>query len=197
MRLRKGTYRYLSLRIVPFSLVVMLAIASCSNEDQVMDQMNCTNQSITPQIRSITPSDCDKKDGIIEISTLTDVTYSIDGVNFQIEGVFTDLSPGSYIVTARSGDCLSTTEAIIPSDISLTDMIVPILNSSCAISGCHVTGEQSPDLSIRSNILSASQRIISNISSGVMPPANSSGPDLTEEDIAYIRCWVESGSADN
>ncbi|TRO66302.1 Ig-like domain-containing protein [Christiangramia sabulilitoris] len=44
---------------------------------------------------------CEDPFGIITVETQEGLTYSIDGENYQESGVFTDLEPGTYEVTAK------------------------------------------------------------------------------------------------
>ena len=80
--------------------------------------------------------------------------------------------------------------------VSLDDDVLAIVNSNCAISGCHVTGEQSPDFSMKQNVLDRASRIRLRTQSGSMPP-RSSGVTLTNEEVTTLGCWVDQGAMDN
>lgn len=80
--------------------------------------------------------------------------------------------------------------------ISLADDIQPIIASNCAVSGCHVTGGQSPDFTQKQNIITRASSIRSRTSNGSMPPPQSS-LSLSSEQIGKISCWVENGAEDN
>ena len=77
--------------------------------------------------------------------------------------------------------------------ISLTNHVEPIIKSSCATSGCHIAGAQSPDLSVKSNIISFKDEIKSQVSARTMPI----GGSLSDEEIATIIGWVNAGGLDN
>ena len=83
------------------------------------------------------------------------------------------------------------------SDPSFASDVLPILNRSCALTGCHVEGFSSGDFSNYSGFSSRASNAVSRMSSGSMPPTSSSGPDPTDAQIQIIRCWIEAGSKDN
>ncbi|MCV9386567.1 hypothetical protein [Reichenbachiella ulvae] len=78
-------------------------------------------------------------------------------------------------------------------EVSLSTDVVPILDGNCAVSGCHVTGRTSPDLSVKSNIISNASSIKSEVVSGRMPR----GGSLSNTEIGLISDWVDQGAKDN
>jgi hypothetical protein len=82
-------------------------------------------------------------------------------------------------------DC-STVNAKFAADVQ------PLINSSCAISGCH-NGTQSPTLITYAQIAANAASINSQVQSGAMPKNSSFSP--TQKNI--IKCWVQSGSPNN
>ncbi len=83
------------------------------------------------------------------------------------------------------------------SDPSFAGDVLPILNASCALAGCHVEGFASGDFSNHSGFSPRAANGVSRMSSGSMPPASSTGPDPSDAQIQIIRCWVEAGAKDN
>jgi len=80
--------------------------------------------------------------------------------------------------------------------ISLEDDIQPIVTTNCAISGCHISGGQPPDLSSRQQIANRATRIKVRTQNGSMPPP-SSGLSLSNQEIKQISCWVDAGANQN
>ena len=80
--------------------------------------------------------------------------------------------------------------------VSLTNNVQPIVSNNCAVSGCHVSGAQSPNLSTKQNIIDRASRIKQRTQSRSMPPPGS-GITLTEEEMATLSCWVDNGANDN
>lgn len=80
-----------------------------------------------------------------------------------------------------------------PDEVSLTNDIVPIMNSDCAIPFCHVAGEQFPNLSVKANIISNASSIKSRTQSGNMPR----GGTLSLAQKNLIKNWVDQGKLDN
>ena len=80
--------------------------------------------------------------------------------------------------------------------ISYTQTIEPIIETNCAVSGCHVTGQQRPTLETYEQIAANADRITFRTSNGTMPPS-SSGKVLTQSEIDAINCWVDDGAQEN
>ncbi len=83
-----------------------------------------------------------------------------------------------------------------PESISFEKKVKPIINSSCALSGCHMSGHQQPTLETYAQISSNADKIRTRTSNGTMPPA-ASGISLSVEEIKIISCWVETGTPNN
>ncbi len=86
------------------------------------------------------------------------------------------------------------------SDPSFQSDVMPILNSSCAISGCHVAGFDFGDYSDYAGVKAQADNgsLVREITNKTMPPSNTTGPsELTDSQISLIECWVEKGALDN
>lgn len=79
---------------------------------------------------------------------------------------------------------------------TLSENVIPIINTNCAISGCHVSGGQFPNLTVKENIISNASTIRNHTESGFMPAAES-GLTLTASQKDDIFCWVQGGALDN
>jgi len=81
------------------------------------------------------------------------------------------------------------------------DDIRPIIDASCAISGCHVPGgEGSGDFEDYNGIkekADSGNLMTRVVVLGDMPPANSTGPVPTAMQRNLIRCWIEDGAQMN
>ena len=87
------------------------------------------------------------------------------------------------------------------SDPSYMNDILPIVNATCALAGCHEAGFVNGDFTtydgLKSKVDNGSllQRAVEDKE---MPPANSNGPtELTEEQIKLFNCWIEDGAPNN
>ena len=87
------------------------------------------------------------------------------------------------------------------SNPSYTMDIKPIIDNTCALSGCHVTGFVQGDfttydgLKTRADSGALLERVVTKKE---MPPANSAGPvELTESQIKLFNCWIEDGAPNN
>lgn len=79
---------------------------------------------------------------------------------------------------------------------TLSDHIIPIINTNCAVQGCHVSGTGRVDLRVKKNIIKNAATIRSFTQNGIMPPPQT-GNMLTAQQKEDIFCWVENGAMDN
>ncbi len=85
--------------------------------------------------------------------------------------------------------------------ISYQNDIVPIINTTCALSGCHIEGFSNGDFTSYNGLKSKADngrlnsRVVVNKN---MPPSNSSGPkSLSAQQIIAFKCWIADGAPDN
>lgn len=191
------------------AFIMLFGIYACSNENAeetpapqgVNNPSPCaSNLEIT--VNETVGSNCGQSEGSITVSgsggTGT-LVYSIDGQSFQSDGKFSNLKSGTYTITVKDASgCTNVVEAKVElvQDVSLASDIVPLMQSNCAVSGCHVSGAQNPNFSDKANILQNASQILSRTSNRSMPPS-SSGKSLTDAQIELIRCWVDAGAKDN
>jgi len=83
-----------------------------------------------------------------------------------------------------------------PGGTSFSQTISPLISTNCAITGCHVNGQQAPTLENYAQISANAGRIKAKTSNGTMPPPTS-GQSLTQQEIDDIACWVDAGAPDN
>lgn len=143
-----------------------------------------------------TETDCGAATGTITVSASGGsgtYTYAVDGNTYQSSNVFTDLESGTYEVKVKDDEgCVYTELTEVYSNVSLANEIVPVINSTCAVSGCH-SGAQSPNLSTKSGIMSNAANIKKQTQSGAMPKEGT----ISQENIDKIACWVDDGARDN
>jgi hypothetical protein len=127
------------------------------------------------------------------VSGIGPYTFKINGGEFQSGNTFTNLSQGEYSVIVKdSSGCEAGQSVKIKSGISFTSSILPIIQKSCTISGCH-NGSQFPDLRVFKNIQDNAARIKTQTASRSMPL----GGALTQSEIDAIACWVDDGAPQN
>ena len=86
-------------------------------------------------------------------------------------------------------NCASVTNKAFAADVN------PIIQSSCAISGCHAAGSTNGPgaLTNYTQISTAAASIRSAVSSGRMPQ----GSTLSSAQKSSIICWIDSGTPNN
>lgn len=169
----------------------------------VRDESNCTataeaavqNVDGLNIIVASTIAGCGTANGTITVNAVggeAPFLFSINNNGFQGENVFGGLSGGTYSVTAKDASgCEVTSEVKVLAGISSTD-IQNIIETNCAVSGCHA-GNVSPDLRSLDNIRNKADQIQIRTANKTMPPPSSSF-SLTDTEIAAINCWVEDGA---
>lgn len=172
----------------------------------IEDRDGCTSQTqfnlqagpngVTINVGSKTSSDCFEATGSIQVSASGgdgDFMYSLDGGTTQQSNVFNLVSSGNHTITAIDGTgCEASISTFVESTVSLSANIIPIIDTNCAISGCH-NGTQFPRLTSTNDIIQQASRIKAETQARTMPRDGS----LTQEEIDLIACWVDDGAKDN
>lgn len=145
---------------------------------------------------TISDAGCGSQSGQIAIEATGGVEpyiYRLNGGNDQESNTFNNLAKGTYSVSVEDSEgCIVSQEVTVTSGISFENTIKPIIESSCAISGCH-NGSVSPDLRTLSTIQSRASAIKTRTGNGSMPK----GSTLSQEKIDQIACWVDDGAPSN
>ena len=84
-------------------------------------------------------------------------------------------------------------------DVSYANDLVPIINKACALSGCHVEGFRNGDFTSFTDFKARADNgtLESRVVGMSMPPASSTGPSLTDEEIMMFKCWIDAGAQNN
>jgi hypothetical protein len=126
-------------------------------------------------------------------------TYNKNNGPFTDNATFANLATGTYTIIVKDADgCTFTvTKTISRGDTgtSWSGEIQNIISTNCAVSGCHVSGGQPPNLSTLNGVQTFSNSVKSRTGNGSMPP--SSRTDLTANQIKKIACWVDDGAKNN
>ena len=78
--------------------------------------------------------------------------------------------------------------------VTFKDVIKPIIDTNCTVTGCHVPGTGLPDFTQFSVIELEANSIKERTSIGDMPRG---GRVLTDLQIAQIACWIDNGALNN
>lgn len=153
-------------------------------------------EGVNLQSMAVTDAGCGTNNGSIQV-TATGGTepyeFRINGGEAQSSNHFTGLGSGAYTVTIADQTGCETTENVeILSGISYQGSVRTIIETNCAISGCH-NGNTFPDFRSMSNIQANAGRIRTRTGNKSMPPNSS----LSQQEIDLIACWVNDGALDN
>lgn len=102
------------------------------------------------------------------------------------------LTAGTLFLLASSCKKKDATPSNCSTTLSFSKDIQPIINSNCAISGCH-NGSAKPNLTSYSNVKAETSAIKSEVSSGSMPK----GRTMSAADKDALLCWIANGAANN
>lgn len=174
---------------------------SVRDEHQCMATVETTlnNESDLAITVDVGDAGCNTTNGSIMISATGGVapyTYRLNSGDLQSEHEFTGLAPGAYAITiVDENGCEANENVNVVSGLSLATNIKLIIDSNCAVSGCHI-GNGLPDFRNSATIIANAANIRSHTTAKTMPPP-SSGIQLTDDQISQIACWVNDGAPNN
>jgi hypothetical protein len=124
-------------------------------------------------------------------------TFRINNGISSNDSVFTNLSHGAYSVFVRdTKNCTYTFTTSVPranTGVSWANQIKPIVDVSCAKSGCHVNGTGRIDLTKFDVVKANAAQIKTRVVNKSMPFDGT----LTADQIELIACWVDDGGLNN
>ena len=122
-------------------------------------------------------------------------TYKLGTETFTDNNTFSGLSIGNYSIFIKDvNDCTTSLSVTVPrgfTGVSWANEIKPIMETSCATSGCH-NGTR-PDLREYKNAKFYAGQIKSKTRDRSMPREGT----LTQQQIDLIACWVDDGAFEN
>ena len=205
----KPPYRYLlEGKEVTFS-GAFKNLASGEYKVQVLDANNCegflkvklesAQGGLVATTYNTTDNTCFSNNGTITVKTengMKPLQYRLDDQPFQTDSVFYKLDKGSYKVTVRDASgCqyqfYTTIEHGI-TGVSYRNDVQPILSRNCNMSGCH-NGDAGSTINFTqfSTVRFYGSILIRYAS------MNHRQPPISQQEIDYIRCWVEDGKPEN
>lgn len=176
-------------------LVLATFFWSCGNDNEP-EVVDCGASGLIISVVSSTDTSCGSSGGMIEVAAsggFGGYKYQINEGEFQENGVFSSLGPGKYILSVTDSEgCSASVDAQLYSGISFAESIQPIIETNCAISGCH-DGSGNVDYRVFQNLKNNPADIKSRTQSGDMPRNGT----LTQMEIDMIACWVDDGALNN
>lgn len=123
-------------------------------------------------------------------------TFKLGNGSFSGDNSFSGLSSGTHTIVVKDNiGCSITLSLTVPKGSSGTSWateIKPIMEASCAQSGCH-NGSSRPDLRKIENAKFYAKSIKSKTQDRSMPREGT----LTQQQIDLIACWVDDGAINN
>jgi hypothetical protein len=168
------------------------------DSNQCMDTLlvNVRNSNGLNIAFETTAAGCKTSEGTVSVTAFDGTSpyqFALDEGAFSTSNTFTGLSAGEYTLTANDASGCEVSQKIrIRSGISYANSISGIIETNCAVSGCH-NGSQFPDFRVFKNVQDNATEIKTLTANGSMPPGN----PLTQAEIDKIACWVDDGAPDN
>lgn len=146
-----------------------------------------------------TQSGCKTSSGAITINATGGTgpySYQLNNGTATSTSTFSSLAAGSYSVKVTDNTGCSVTQTVkVLSGVSFTAEIKTIIDTNCAVSGCHVSGGAAPvSFTSLANIQASASEIKSRTQSGNMPK---NGSKLPQAQLDAIACWVDDGALNN
>ena len=110
-------------------------------------------------------------------------------------GFFTLVFCSSLVWTgcgSDDDDDINTTPDPTP-EVSFKSTVKPIIDTSCAISGCHVAGTGRVDFTVLANIQAQASTMKVKLNNGSMPKTGT----ITSTQKTNIVNWIDQGAKDN
>jgi hypothetical protein len=170
----------------------------------IVTQLASVNSALTTlelTVSATQDTGCPTSNGAIVVTATggdQPYAYRLNTNAYQAGNSFTGLAAGNYSITVSdaSGCPTSGNTTITRQGPGFAADIKTIITSKCAISGCH-NGSRSPNLTTYTGIKNNASAVLSRVTSKAMPPSNSSGGSLTQQQINLITCWVNDGAPNN
>jgi hypothetical protein len=162
---------------------VTILAADFSFTTSIEPNMSCLggNGSVTVEVTSANPP----------------YSFRLGNGNFTADNFFDGLTTGNHVITAQdNNNCSVSLSVTIPqgsTGTSWSDDIKPIMEKSCAITGCHNGVSRSNDFSEFASVKSFANSIKTKTKDRSMPFDGS----LTQNEIDLIACWVNDGALQN
>ena len=165
----------------------------------------CAGLTFTVSGTAVTATPCmATPNGSVTVTTSgggSGFTFNLNGGAYQASATFTNLVAGTYTVGAKeAGGCVKTASVTVNATPagSLFAAVKTIINTNCAISGCHAgaTPTGGIDFTQECNIVANATRIKARAVDAFntvnqMPPPPSAG--LSQNDRNAITNWVNAG----
>lgn len=168
------------------------------DSNQCMDTLlvNVRNSNGLNIAFETTAAGCKTSNGAVSVTALDGTApyhFALNEGTFSTNNTFTGLSGGEYTLTVNDASGCEVSQKIrIKSGVSYANAVSGIIETKCAVSGCH-NGSQFPDFRVFKNVQDNAAEIKTLTGNGSMPPGN----PLTQAEIDNIACWVDDGAPHN
>ena len=180
-------------------VVIVKDDKNCERSLQV--DINAPNSTLNATVTASADSECITNNGSITVTASggnAPYRYGWASGTFITSNVLSNLKFGQYSVIVKdANDCQKIISVIVPrgnTGISYANVIKPIFDTNCNITGCHGAGTGSRDWTVFNNVKSHAANIKTRTGNRSMPIGDKT---LTQDEIDKIACWVDDGANQN
>jgi len=156
------------------------------------------NFSVT--LNTTDDTDCVTGNGRVEV-TVNEATgpyrYAIDGGGFTDSNIIEGLKHGDHLLTVADASGCGVTKSVTIArgitGVSWQQDILPIMQTRCAIAGCHNGISRANDWRVYAQVKANAAEIRKRTQNKSMPFDN----EMPQANIDLIACWVDEGAKDN
>ncbi|MCB0494457.1 MAG: hypothetical protein KDC93_18795 [Cyclobacteriaceae bacterium] len=180
-------------------VVIVTDFNSCERQLDVLIEAAGSDLSLI--VTLVADTDCLTGNGTItadETGGVGPFEFRLDNGSFSSASTFTALEAGNYAVEVKDNEGCSFVKIVTiakgETGVSFDVQIKPIINTKCAITGCH-NGDNGANRNwtVFSNVKANAANIKMLTGNRTMPQTGS----LTQDQIDLIACWVDDGAKDN
>jgi hypothetical protein len=122
-------------------------------------------------------------------------TYQIGTSASTSSSSFNNLAAGNYTVKITDNTGCSVTQSVkVTTGVKFSTQVKSIIDTKCAISGCHVSGTANSNFTVFANVQANAVEIKQRTQNGTMPKG---GDKLPQAELDLIACWVDDGAQNN
>lgn len=147
---------------------------------------------------AVSNSGCKTADGLITVTASGGTgpySYQLGTSASTSSPTFNNLAAGNYSVKVTDNTGCSVTQSVkVTSGVKFSTEVKSIIDTKCAVSGCHVSGTGVPNFTVFANVQASASEIKSRTQSGNMPKGEDK---LPQAELDLIACWVDDGALNN
>ena len=177
-----------------------ITIADKNGCQAVADSLLVSVENFSVTLTTTDDTDCVTGNGRVEVAVHENTgpyRYAIDGGKFQEANVMEGLRHGNHLLTIADANNCGVTKSLTinrgTTGVSWKNDILPIMQTRCAITGCHNGVSRTNDWRIYTQVKANAAEIRVRTQNKSMPFDN----EMPQANIDLIACWIDEGAQNN